>query len=208
MFLAIPEHMLESYKAIMRLCTVQTLKELQRRSEEETKPILLIIDEFARLGRMEGIFNALSTLRSKKVMVMLAFQSLAQCEVIYSKAESRLLMENCRIKLICECSDNESSRTISDLCGKYRDRKETLNGGKNRHKSYTYEDKPIVEPDDLITLVRKEEEILVIAGIGYLRPKKCYYFKDPKLKALADKVKAHNKQIEVQTDERRETTIL
>lgn len=194
-FLAIPEHMLESYKAIMRLCTVQTLKELQRRSEEETKPILLIIDEFARLGRMEGIFNALSTLRSKKVMVMLAFQSLAQCEVIYSKAESRLLMENCRIKLICECSDNESSRTISDLCGKYRDRKETLNGGKNRHKSYTYEDKPIVEPDDLITLVRKEEEILVIAGIGYLRPKKCYYFKDPKLKALADKVKAHNKQI-------------
>lgn len=207
-FLAIPEHMLESYKAIMRLCTVQTLKELQRRSEEETKPILLIIDEFARLGRMEGIFNALSTLRSKKVMVMLAFQSLAQCEVIYSKAESRLLMENCRIKLICECSDNESSRTISDLCGKYRDRKETLNGGKNRHKSYTYEDKPIVEPDDLITLVRKEEEILVIAGIGYLRPKKCYYFKDPKLKALADKVKAHNKQIEVQTDERRETTIL
>ena len=207
-FLAIPEHMLESYKAIMRLCTVQTLKELQRRSEEETKPILLIIDEFARLGRMEGIFNALSTLRSKKVMVMLAFRSLAQCEVIYSKAESRLLMENCRIKLICECSDNESSRTISDLCGKYRDRKETLNGGKNRHKSYTYEDKPIVEPDDLITLVRKEEEILVIAGIGYLRPKKCYYFKDPKLKALADKVKAHNKQIEVQTDERRETTIL
>lgn len=202
-FLAIPEHMLESYKAIMRLCTVQTLKELERRSEEETKPILLIIDEFARLGRMEGIFNALATLRSKKVMVMLAFQSLAQCEVIYSKAESRLLMENCRIKLICECSDNESSRTISDLCGKYRDKKETLNGGKNQHKSYTYEDKMIVEPDDLITLVKKEEEILVVSGIGYLRPKKCYYFKDPKLKALADKVREHNKNLnEVQTNER------
>lgn len=202
-FLAIPEHMLESYKAIMRLCTVQTLKELERRSEEETKPILLIIDEFARIGRMEGIFNALATLRSKKVMVMLAFQSLAQCEVIYSKEETRVLMENCRVKLLCECSDNESSRTISGWCGKYRDKKETLNGGKNRHKSYTYEDKPIVEPDDLITLVKKEEEILVISGVGYLRPKKCYYFKDPKLKTLADKVKAHNNNLnEVQTNER------
>ena len=201
-FLAIPEYMLESYKAIMRLCTVQTLKELERRSEEETTPMLLIIDEFARLGRMEGIFNALATLRSKKVMVMLAFQSLAQCEVIYSKAESRVLMENCRIKAICECSDDESSKTISGWCGKYRDKKETLNGGKNQHKSYTYEDKPIVEPADLITLVKKEEEILVVSGIGYLRPKKCYYFKDEKLKALADKVKAHNKQIEVQTDGR------
>ncbi|RHR44642.1 type IV secretory system conjugative DNA transfer family protein [Clostridium sp. AF18-27] len=201
-FLAIPEYMLESYKAIMRLCTVQTLKELERRSEEETTPMLLIIDEFARLGRMEGIFNALATLRSKKVMVMLAFQSLAQCEVIYSKAESRVLMENCRIKAICECSDDESSKTISGWCGKYRDKKETLNGGKNQHKSYTYEDKSIVEPADLITLVKKEEEILVVSGIGYLRPKKCYYFKDEKLKALADKVKAHNKQIEVQTDGR------
>lgn len=208
-FLAIPEHMLESYKAIMRLCTVQTLKELERRQdardpEVKNKPILLIIDEFARLGRMEGIFNALATLASKKIMVMLAFQSLAQCEVIYSKAESRLLMENCRVKLLCECSDNESSKTISDLCGKYRDKKETLNGGKNRHKSYTYEEKPIVEPDDLITLVKKEEEILIVSGsCAYLRPKKCYYFKDPKLKALADKVKAHNNNLnEVQTNER------
>ena len=41
---------------------------------------------------------------------MLAFQSLAQCEVIYSKAESRVLMENCRIKAICECSDDESQK--------------------------------------------------------------------------------------------------
>lgn len=201
-FLAIPEHMLESYKAIMRLCTVQTLKELERRSEEETTPILLIIDEFARIGRMEGIFNALATLRSKKVMVMLAFQSLAQCEVIYSKEETRVLMENCRIKAICEVSDPNSAKAVQDWCGKYRHKKETLNTGKNRNKSYTYEDKLIVEPADLITLVKKEEEILVISGnCGYLRPKKCYYFKDPKLKALADKVKAHNKQIEVHTYE-------
>lgn len=77
-FLAIPEHMLESYKAILRLCTVQVLKELERRSENETIPMLLIIDEFARLGKITGIENALATLRSKKVMVILAFQSLAQ----------------------------------------------------------------------------------------------------------------------------------
>lgn len=201
-FLAIPEHMLESYKAIMRLCTVQTLKEMERRSEEETTPILLIIDEFARLGRMEGIFNALATLRSKKVSVMLAFQSLAQCEVIYSKEETRVLTENCRVKVICEVSDPNSAKAVQDWCGKYREKKETLNGGKNRHKSYTYEDKPIVEPSDLITLVKKEEVILVVSGVGYLRPKKCYYFKDEKIKALADKVREHNKNLkEVQTNE-------
>ena len=92
-FLAIPEHMLESYKAILRLCTVQTLKEMERRpdasgKEVKNKPMIILIDEFARLGRMEGIFNALATLASKKISVILAFQSLAQCEVIYSKEEN------------------------------------------------------------------------------------------------------------------------
>lgn len=194
-FLAIPEHMLESYKAILRLCTVQTLKEMERRSEAETKPILLIIDEFARLGRMEGIFNALATLRSKKVMVMLAFQSLAQAEVIYSKEQARSLMDNCRVKVICEVSDPQTAHTVSDWCGKYKEKKETLTGGKGRHKSYTYEDKLIVEPDALITLVKNEEVILVISDIGYLRPKKCYYFKDKKISALAAKVRGYNNKL-------------
>lgn len=194
-FLAIPEHMLESYKAILSLCTVQVLKEMERRSESETKPILLIIDEFARLGRMEGIFNSLATLRSKSVMLMLAFQSLAQVEVIYSKEEARVLTDNCRTKVICEVSDPQTARTVQDWCGKYKEKKETLTGGKGRHKSYTYEDKSIVEPDDLITLVKNEEVILILSGTGYLRLKKCYYFKDPKISALVAKVRDYNNKL-------------
>lgn len=201
-FLAIPEHMLESYSTIMRLCTVQVFKELERRPKEQKKPILLIIDEFARIGEMKGVFNALYTLRSRNVMVLLAFQSLAQAEQIYGDVGARILMENCRVKVILECTDPKTQKAITEWCGTYRDKKETLNGGKNRHKSYTYEDKPIVEAKDLTMLVGKGEEILVIGGIGYLRPNKCPYFKDEKLKALADKVQAYNKNLyEVKTNE-------
>ena len=196
-FLAIPEHMLESYKAILRLCTVQTLKEMERRpdasgKEVKNKPMIILIDEFARLGRMEGIFNALATLASKKISVILAFQSLAQCEVIYSKEETRVLMDNCRVKVICEVSDPQSAKAVQDWCGKYREKKETLSAGKNRHKTYTYEDKDIVQPNDLMTLVNQEEVILIISGVGYLRPKKCYYFKDSQISKLAQKVRNHN----------------
>ncbi|MEF9939596.1 MAG: type IV secretion system DNA-binding domain-containing protein [Clostridium sp.] len=194
-FLAIPEHMLESYKAILRLCTVQVLKELERRSENETIPMLLIIDEFARLGKITGIENALATLRSKKVMVILAFQSLAQGDYIYGKDLTRVITDNCRCKIICEESDIQTARTVQDWCGKYKEKKETLTGGKGRHKSYTYEDKPIIEPDDLIILVKNEEVILIISGVGYLRPKKCYYFKDKKISALAAKVRDYNQQL-------------
>ena len=198
-FLAIPEHLLESYKALLRLCTCQVLQELQRRSEHETTPIMLIIDEFARLGRIEGIFNALATLRSKKVMILLAFQSLAQCEVIYSKDEARTLTDNCRIKYILEVSDPQTAKTVQDWCGTYRDKKETLNTGKNRNKSYAYENQPIVEPKDLLTLTKKQEVILVISGTGYLRVKKVFYFKDKILSAMAEKVKGYNESLKQQT---------
>ena len=194
-FLAIPEHLLESYKALLRLCTCQVLQELQRRSEHETTPIMLIIDEFARLGRIEGIFNALATLRSKKVMILLAFQSLAQCEVIYSKDEARTLTDNCRIKYILEVSDPQTAKTVQDWCGTYRDKKETLNGGKNHHKSYSYENQPIVEPKDLLTLTKKQEVILVISGTGYLRVKKVFYFKDKILSAMAEKIRQYNESL-------------
>lgn len=202
-FLSIKEDMLETYKAIMRLCTVQVFKELERRPKEQKKPILLIIDEFARIGEIKGVFNALYTLRSRNVMVLLAFQSLAQAEQIYGDDGARILMDNCRVKVILECNDPKTQKAISDWCGTYRDKKETLNGGKNRHKSYTYEDKPIVDANDLIKLAGKGEEILVLGGIGYLRTIKCPYFRDEKLKALADQVKAHNNKLnEVKQNER------
>lgn len=194
-FLAVPEHLLESYQAVLRLCTCQVLQEMQRRAEREENPILLIIDEFARLGRIEGIFNALATLRSKKVMVLLAFQSLAQCEAIYSKEEARVLIDNCRVKCILEVSDPQTAKMVQDWCGKYQNKKETLNSGRSRHKSYSYEDKPIVEPEDLITLARKQELILVISGTGYLRIRKAFYFKDRILSEMAEKVRTYNQSL-------------
>lgn len=85
-------------------------------------------------------------------------------------------MDNCRVKVICEVSDPQSAKAVQDWCGKYREKKETLSAGKNRHKTYTYEDKDIVQPNDLITLVNQEEVILIISGVGYLRPKKMLLF--------------------------------
>ena len=126
------------------------------------------------------------------VAVVIKFKT--EEEVIYSKEEARVIADNCRIKVICECADPDTAKDISAWCGNYQNKKETLNGGKNRSKSYTYEEKPIVEQGDLITLIKKEEVILIISGIGYLRPKKCYYFKDRKILSLADQVREFNQR--------------
>ena len=60
--------------------------------------------------------------------------------------------------------------------------------------NFIYEDKDIVETNDLITLTKKKEVILIISGTGYLRVKKCYYFLDETIKKLAEKVSSYNRQ--------------
>lgn len=185
-FLAIPEYTLEMYRPILRLCVVQTLREMERRSESQKQTTLLIIDEFARIGKVAGIFNALATLRSKKVCILLAFQSISQCESIYSHEETRTLMENCRCKLILENSDPQSAKMIIGYAGTYRERKETQNTGKNRSKTISYEDKDILNQNDLMTLSKRDEAVLILAETGYLRLKKCFYFKDKQLKKLSE----------------------
>ena len=51
-----------------------------------------------------------------------------------------------------------------------------------------------MEPNDLITLTKDEEVIVVLSGTGYLRIKKAFYFKDDVLSALAKRVKDYNSQ--------------
>ena len=51
-----------------------------------------------------------------------------------------------------------------------------------------------METNDLITLTKKKEVILIISGTGYLRVKKCYYFLDETINRLAEKVSSYNRQ--------------
>ena len=125
-------------------------------------------------------------------MVPVACQALAKCEVSYTKDQAMTLTDNWRIKYILEVSDPKTAKTVQYWCGTYRDKKETLNGGKDQHKSYSYENQPIVEPKDLLTLTKKQEVILVISGTGYLRVKKVFYFKDKILSVMAEKLRQYN----------------
>jgi len=99
------------------------------------------------------------------------------------------------VKVICEASDPETGRMVSEWAGKFKDKRETQNTGKNRNRSYSYEDRPIIETSDLVTLTRDEEVIIVVSGIGYLRIKKAFYFKDKMLNILADKVREYNQRL-------------
>lgn len=178
-FLRIPEERIEQWSAPVRLMLTQLFGYLERRPDKFTNPgeppVLLMLDEFARFGRFEGITNALCTLRSKNVNVVLALQSLAQLDKHYGSEERRIICDNCPYKLILQAGDPETQRCLSDLIGvdkdKLRSQSRSLNAdydviGYSKQKSETY--LPRVFPHELSSL----EEAIMLSPYGVERLEK------------------------------------
>lgn len=162
-FIRIPEERIEQWSAPLRLMISQLFSYLERRPDKsmgtECLPVLLLLDEFARFGKIEGIANALSTLRSKDVHIVLALQSLAQLDKFYGVDERRIICDNCQYKLILHAGDPETQKYLSDLVGvqktKLHNRSKTLDADHkvtsySKQKSETY--LPRIHPHELATL--------------------------------------------------------
>lgn len=89
-YCCIPEHKLDEWKDLLGMMCNQFLKSFERRAEGNTTPILFLIDEFPRLGKIEAISNGLATLRSKKIHISLIVQSKSQLNEEIAKIEEQI----------------------------------------------------------------------------------------------------------------------
>src|SRR5690606_32187010 len=152
-FLQIPEHKLEQWRGLLSLIVQQFLKHFERRPDGTATPVLFLLDEFARLGKIEVISNGLATLRSKKVHICILTQSLAQIDAIYGKVQRQVIADNCSYKAILRATDAETQEYFSKLVGTYDKQKVTQSAnyeqytklGKGTSKSITTEEKRIIK---------------------------------------------------------------
>ena len=156
-FLNVPEHLLRQWKNLLGLMVNQFLMFFERRNEShDMPPILFLLDEFPRLGKIPFIMDGLATLRSKKVSICLILQSLAQLDVIYGKDERRIISDTCAYKAILSATDPDTQDYFSKLVGTYEKRKQTTTSAfinpMGNSKSITTEEKPIIKPADFATL--------------------------------------------------------
>lgn len=116
-YLKVSEHLLEQYKDLWTVIISQILKYLSKREERKDPPILIALDEMPRLSKINGLTNALATLRSRNVHIMGVIQSMAQLDSIYGKDQRKVIADNCRFKLILSATDPETQKYFSDLAG-------------------------------------------------------------------------------------------
>ena len=197
-YVVIREDKLTAYNQVLQLIINQTLNALEKRLEK-SEPILFLIDELPRIlsaGKIERLLDASRTLRSRNVRLILVTQSVEALMTVYSENEVVDLISNCNYKIILDASSQKTQHTISEWCGNYKEKKKIWNEAGTKQKTgISFEEKPIVEGSDLITLAQTGEAILV-CPYGYFRIQKTPYYKDKILKKLADEVAEYNKTVE------------
>ena len=83
------------------------------------RPILFLLDEFPQISFSYDMANtALSTLRSKGVVIDMLMQDRSQLEMKYTKEGARALIACCNYQLFLSSNDSDSSKAYSELFGK------------------------------------------------------------------------------------------
>jgi type IV secretion system protein VirD4 len=185
--LVLPEANLERWEPMIALMLNQLIKSLERRPHRTYNkatglpPILIMLDEFPRLGKVSSITHGLSTLRSRGVTFALFVQSLAQLDEIYGEKNRRIITDLCDYKAILKVTDAENQEYFSKLIGTIASAQRGISAN---HDPYTGEiigfsrqinesREPIIHPHELATL---KDIILLIPDIGFCRVQKMPFF--------------------------------
>lgn len=180
-FCCIPEHKLNQWKDLFGMMVNQFLTSFERREETRKKPILFLIDEFPRLGKIEAITNGLATLRSKGIHIALFVQSKSQLNAIYGNDVAEVIADNCPYKAILKASTPTTQEWCSKLVGTYDKLKigkgkqmDIIGIGKGLGINESTENAPIIKPEEFGFL----DDIVCIFPTGYYRLKKVSCYED------------------------------
>jgi type IV secretion system protein VirD4 len=148
--------------------------------------LLLLLDEFPSLGRLEFFETALAFIAGYGIKALLIAQSLNQLEKAYGASNS--ILDNCHVRLTYAANDDKTARRISDLLGQSTERKlQTSYSGSglflsNRTESEHEYARPLLTPAE-VTQLPPDDGVLLVGGLLPYRARKVRYFLDRRFRA-------------------------
>lgn len=132
---------------------------------------LLLLDEFASLGKVDRLLRDLGEIRSAGLHVVAAFQSLSQLEsrAGYTRAEAETMLDLLGDKVILSVENVDTARKLSDSMGTYgaTTRSRSRSRGANTSSSGSSESvmrRPLISPDELMRWTAGGTGVLVMRG--------------------------------------------
>ena len=187
LYLVVPPSDLSRTKPLVRLI----LNQIGRRLTEELPgdrskrhDLLLMLDEFPALGRLDFFETALAFLAGYKVRAFLIAQSLNQVSKAYG--ENNAILDNCHVRVAFATNDERTAKRISDALGTATELKAQRNYAGHRlapwlsHVMVSRQEtaRPLLTGGEVMQLP-PAEQIVMVAGTPPIRARKLRYYQDP-----------------------------
>ena len=178
-FLILPPDRIHAYARWLRLLTGRAIAELIQDAEPR-KPVLMLLDECAALGRMKPIEQAQGLAAGYGAQVWTIFQDLHQLRSAYGRAAETFL-SNAGIVQAFNVNDIDTARWVSATLGM---RTVPVPGATNRGSS-GLTGRALLTPDEVMSMDPDRMLVLPQEGRPVLARKPCYYA-DPEFAGLFD----------------------
>ncbi len=188
LYLVIPPSDISRTKPLVRLILNQIGRRLTERlegdqSKRNRHQLLMMLDEFPALGRMDFFETALAFMAGYGIRAYLIAQSLNQISKAYG--ENNSILENCHVRVAFSSNDERTAKRISDALGTATEQRAQRNYAGHRlapwlsHVMVSRQEtaRPLLTPGEVMQLPPVDELVLV-SGLAPIRAKKLRYYED------------------------------
>ena len=185
LYLVVPPSDINRTKPLIRLILNQIGRRLTEdlQGKGERHRLLLMLDEFPALGRLDFFESALAFMAGYGLKSFLIAQSLNQIEKAYGPNNS--ILDNCHVRVSFATNDERTAKRVSDALGTATEMKAMKNYAGHRLSpwlghlmvSRSETARPLLTPGEIMQLP-PTDEIVMVAGTPPIRAKKARYFED------------------------------
>ena len=190
LYLVVPPSDISRTKPLVRLILNQIGRRLTEEldSKRRRHRLLLMLDEFPALGRLDFFESALAFMAGYGLKSFLIAQSLNQIEKAYGQNNS--ILDNCHVRVSFATNDERTAKRVSDALGMATELRAMKNYAGSRlspwlgHLMISRQEtaRPLLTPGEVMQLPA-DDELVLMSGCAPIRAKKARYYEDPELKA-------------------------
>ncbi|MDW4500304.1 type IV secretory system conjugative DNA transfer family protein [Sulfitobacter sp. D35] len=190
-YLVVQPLMVKPLAPLIRLFFSDLLSALQEKEPgpDEPWPVMILLDEFNRLGKMPIVAESIEILRQYRGHLAIVTQTIPAIDEIYGENTRRALQGNAGIKLYLTPSDEKTVEELSKAVGKTtktvvtRSRAIGKNPFEGRSQSERTEEVSLL-PEDEARRLPLDEIVVVVDAQMPVRAKRVVYFEDPFFKSI------------------------
>src|ERR1700722_2769249 len=186
LYLVVPPSDIARTKPLMRLVLNQIGRRLTESldTDRPRQKLLLMLDEFAALGRLDFFESQLAFMAGYGIRSFLITQSLNQLERAYGP--NHAILDNCHIRIAFSTNDERTAKRVSDALGTATEMRAMKNYAGHRlspwlgHLMVSRQEtsRPLLTPGEVMQL-SPNEAIVMISGVHPVRAQKVRYYEDP-----------------------------